>query len=146
LREITWYENSVDLVQFNPSLFNVYYVPIPDEEAPTLEDLEKALVWVSDLINAGKKVLVHCRFGIGRTGTLVAAYLMSKGYSLRAAIRKMKDTPSLPMGLNQWDLLDRYTEKLGVSKADVPEHQAEIEQPSESFFKKWEAMLDWFKE
>jgi hypothetical protein len=34
---------------------------------------------------------------------------------------------------------------LGVSKADVPELQAEIEQPSESFFKKWEAMLDWFK-
>jgi hypothetical protein len=99
---------------------------------------------VTDRINAGKKVLVHCRFGIGRTGTFVAAYLMSMGHSLRAAIRKMKHTPSLPMGLNQLDLLDRYTEKLGVSKADVPELQAEIEQPSESFFKKWETMIDWF--
>ena len=57
----------------------------------------------------------------------------------------MKHTPSIPMSRNQWDLLDRYTEKLGVSKAGVPELQEEIEQPSDSFFKKWEAMLDWYK-
>ena len=125
--------------------FDVYYLPIADEEPPTLEELEKALVWVADCINADKKVLVHCRFGIGRTGTFVAAYLMSKGHPIKAAIRKMKHTPSMPMSRNQWDLLDRYTEKLGVSNAGVPELQEEIEQPSDSFFKKWEAMLDWYK-
>ena len=57
----------------------------------------------------------------------------------------MKHTPSLPMSRNQLDLLERYTKKLGVSKADVPELQEEIEQPADSFFKKWEAMLDWNK-
>jgi protein tyrosine/serine phosphatase len=126
--------------------FDVYHIPIADEEAPTLEDLEKGLVWVADRINSGKKVLVHCRFGIGRTGTFVAAYLMRKGYNLKAAIRKMKHTPSIPMSRSQWDLLDRYSEKLGVSKAGVPEIEEEFEQPSDSFFRKWEAMLDWFKE
>ena len=126
--------------------FDVYYVPIADEEAPTLEELEKALAWVADCIKAGKKVLVHCRFGIGRTGTFVAAYLMNKGHSLRAAIRLMKHTPSLPMSRKQWNLLDRYSEQLGVSRTGVPALQDEIEQPSDSFFKKWEAMLDWFKE
>ena len=36
-------------------------------------------------------------------------------------------------------------EKLGVSKAGLAEIQEEIEPPSDSFFKKWEAMLDFFK-
>lgn len=126
--------------------FDVYYVPITDEEAPGMEDLEKALAWVADFIHNGKKVLVHCRFGIGRTGTFVAAYLMSKGHSLKAALNKMKHTPSIPMSRNQWDLLDQYSEKLGVSKERVPELQEEIEPPADSFFKKWEAILDWFKE
>jgi len=126
--------------------FDVYYIAIPDEEAPSLEELEKALAWVADCINSGKKVLVHCRFGIGRTGTFVTAYLMNMGHSLKAAIRKIKHTPSIPMSRNQWNLLEGYSEKLGVSRADLPELQEEIEQPSDSFFKKWEAMLDFFKE
>ena len=125
--------------------FDVYYVPVPDEEAPALEDLEKALAWVTDYINLGKKVLVHCRFGIGRTGTFVAAYLMSQGHSLKAAIRKMKHTPSMPMSSNQWNLLEQYSEKLGVSKAGVIVLQEEVDQPTDSFFKKWEAMLNFFK-
>ncbi|MGD8286254.1 MAG: hypothetical protein PVG08_19205 [Desulfobacterales bacterium] len=40
----------------------------------------------------------------------------------------MKHTPSIPMSRNQWDLFDRYIEKLGVSKAGVAELQDEIEQ------------------
>jgi protein-tyrosine phosphatase len=110
--------------------FDVYYVPIPDEEAPALEDLEKALAWVADCIYSGKKVLVRCRFGIGRTGTFVAAYLMSKGHRLKSAIRKMKHTPSIPMSRDQWDLLECYAEKLGVSKSGAAELQEEIEPPN----------------
>ena len=125
--------------------FEVYFVPVVDEEAPVMEDLEEAVAWIVDRLQFGSKVLVHCRFGIGRTGTLVAAYLMSRGHSLKAAIRKMKHTPSIPMSRNQWAMLDRYSEKLGISASGVPELQEGIEPPSDSFFKKWEAMLDFFK-
>ena len=125
--------------------FEVYFVPVVDEEAPVMEDLEEAVAWIVDRLQFGSKVLVHCRFGIGRTGTFVAAYFMNMGQSLKAAIRKIKHTPAIPMSRNQWDLLERYAEKLGVSRAGFPELQKEIEQPSDAFFQKWETMLDFFK-
>ena len=56
--------------------FEVYYFPIADERAPDMEDIKKAFAWLDDVINQDQKVLVHCRFGIGRTGTFVIAYLL----------------------------------------------------------------------
>jgi len=50
------------------------------------------------------------------------------------------------MSRNQWKLLERYADKLGVSKANVAALKEAPEQPSDSFFKKWEAMLDFYKE
>ncbi|MBT8367180.1 MAG: hypothetical protein KJP23_21005 [Deltaproteobacteria bacterium] len=46
---------------------------------------------------------------------------LAVGYAPRShndltAIRKMKHTPSIPMSRNRWDLLDRYSEKLRISK------------------------------
>ena len=48
--------------------FNTYYLPVLDEGAPTIHDLEQALDWMTAQMSTGGKVLVHCRFGIGRTG------------------------------------------------------------------------------
>jgi protein-tyrosine phosphatase len=39
--------------------FEVYHLPIPDEEAPDHEDLETALGWLDEAVYLGKKVLIH---------------------------------------------------------------------------------------
>jgi len=93
--------------------FEVYYLPIVDENAPDIGELEKALNWLDKTIGMGKKVLVHCRFGIGRTGTFVTAYIIRKeSCSLKAASKKMKGSRSCPSTYNQWKMLKKYKKKL----------------------------------
>jgi protein-tyrosine phosphatase len=91
--------------------FQVYFFPIPDEEAPDLQELEKALDWLDECLYLGKKVLVHCRHGIGRTGTVVNAYLLRKGLGHKLAGRKLKGLKSQPVNFNQWWFLRKYGKK-----------------------------------
>jgi protein-tyrosine phosphatase len=94
--------------------FEVYYLPIPDECAPDLEDIEKALAWLDEATYSGKKILVHCRHGIGRTGTFVTSYLLRKGLSLKVASKKLKKTRANPTNYCQWKFLKKYEKKQGA--------------------------------
>ena len=71
--------------------FDVYYFPIADECAPDVAAMERAFEWLDNTIAAGRKVLVHCRFGVGRTGTFVTAYLMKNGLDkwLKSVVRSL---------------------------------------------------------
>jgi hypothetical protein len=94
--------------------FEVYFFPIPDEEAPDLQKLEKALDWLDECLYLGKKVLIHCRHGIGRTGTVVTAYLLRKGLGHKLAGKKLKGLRSQPANFNQWWFLRKYGKKEGT--------------------------------
>jgi protein-tyrosine phosphatase len=39
--------------------FEVYHLPIPDEDAPDQDDLEAALAWLDEAVYLGKNVLIH---------------------------------------------------------------------------------------
>ena len=92
--------------------FDVYYLPITDECAPDMEAMEAAIEWVDSTVALGRKVLVHCRFGIGRTGTFVTAYLMKNGLDMKAAAKALKHTTANPSQYCQWKLLRSYKKKL----------------------------------
>lgn len=88
--------------------FEVYYLPVPDEEAPELTELDRALSWLDEAIYLGKKVLIHCRHGIGRTGTVLNAYLLRRGLGHKLAGKKLKGLKSKPANFDQWWTIRKF--------------------------------------
>ena|SRR6476661_4230413 len=54
------------------------HLRVEDYGAPTLEELDNTVNFMKKQINNQKPVLVHCAAGKGRTGTILAAYLLKE--------------------------------------------------------------------
>jgi len=93
--------------------FEVHYLPLDDEEAPGLIELEKTLEWLDEAIYLGKKVLIHCRHGIGRTGTVLNAYLLRRGLGHKLAGKALKRLKSKPANFVQWRTIRKYGKQSG---------------------------------
>jgi len=100
--------------------FEVHYLPLEDEEAPGLIELEKALEWLDEAIYLGKKVLIHCRHGIGRTGTVLNAYLLRRGLGHKLAGKALKKLKSKPANFVQWRTVRKYGKKSGMLSVREP--------------------------
>jgi Fe-S-cluster containining protein/protein tyrosine phosphatase (PTP) superfamily phosphohydrolase (DUF442 family) len=121
--------------------FEVYYLPIPDESAPDMADMEDALAWLDEAIYLGKKILVHCRHGIGRTGTFVTSYLLRKGLGLKIAGKKLKGTRANPTNYSQWRLLKKYSKKSGILKIREPSLENNHVVDLSIYFTEYEALV-----
>lgn len=121
--------------------FEVYYLPVHDNEAPSETSLEKGLDWLDEAIYLGKKVLVHCRHGIGRTGTFVAAYLLRRGFGLKLAKQQLKNTRAEHSSFAQWWLLRKYGKKSGRLTIREPSLENRNIVDLGPFFQDYESLL-----
>ncbi len=70
-------------------LFSVH-VPIEDFQAPSLEQIEAVLSTVEKAQTRKMGVAIHCRAGLGRTGTILACYFVRQGMGASTAIAKVR--------------------------------------------------------
>jgi len=65
--------------------------PIPDFSPPTIEQMNRILKLIYENEKRGDKILIHCGAGLGRTGTVLACYLVSKRVDAQHAIEKVRN-------------------------------------------------------
>ncbi len=68
----------------------VVHVPVVDMEAPTQEQLDRALSAIQRAHGHHMGVAVHCTAGLGRTGVILACYFVSKGMTAKNAIARVR--------------------------------------------------------
>jgi atypical dual specificity phosphatase len=66
------------------------HLPVRDFTAPTPEQLALGVAEIERSLREGKTVAVHCGGGLGRTGTLLACYLVSRGLTTVDAIARVR--------------------------------------------------------
>ncbi len=72
---------------FGPPLLQAYlWLPVPDHTEPPPEQLLIGVQFIDAAVKSKQRVLVHCKMGIGRSPTMVAAYLVWRGSSIDSAI------------------------------------------------------------
>jgi atypical dual specificity phosphatase len=67
------------------------HLPIADRKAPTPAEMDMLVGRMRELMDNGKVLAVHCLAGLGRTGTILAAYLVKeKGMSAQGALNQIR--------------------------------------------------------
>jgi atypical dual specificity phosphatase len=109
-RLITLTEQDLDQdVLHRHDLSNIH-LPILDHEAPSIGQTHMLLVRMQKMLEAGEVVAVHCKAGLGRTGTILAAWLIRDGgLSADGAMAKLRRIePGFIQSSIQEEFLHRY--------------------------------------
>jgi len=88
--------------------------PIPDMTSPDVDALAGLVDWMREVTEQGGRVVAHCEAGFGRTGTLLAAYLVGEGWSSERAIAQVRRLrPGSIETAGQERVVHEYAERLG---------------------------------
>jgi hypothetical protein len=107
-----------DALVYESAGFAFLCLPVPDGGAPTMEQAAKFVRFVTEQRAAQRAVAVHCEAGLGRTGTLLATYLIAQGSGAAAAIERVRTVERVAVETaRQIQFLEQYAERVQTHAA-----------------------------
>jgi atypical dual specificity phosphatase len=98
-------ETEAWLEEYREAGFKTYHIPIDDYHAPTIEQIHKSI----EIISKDQPIYIHCHAGLGRAGTIAAAWLIHSGTPPIDAIRIVRQLrPGAVEVDDQFDALLEY--------------------------------------
>jgi hypothetical protein len=98
-----------------------YRHPITDQSIPregaVMASIQNRL---RERLDAGRKLYVHCRAGIGRTGTVIGCFLVEEGLQGKAAVRELNRLWQQSARSSSWPTVPQTEEQAEYIRAWSP--------------------------
>ncbi|MGD1995215.1 MAG: dual specificity protein phosphatase family protein [Anaerolineae bacterium] len=102
--------------------FTYRHIPIADETAPSQAQIDQFVRFVDEMLAQRRGVLAHCAGGYGRTGTMLACYLVSQGWGAEEAMTevRVRRPGSIAPRAQQASVIE-YASRLARAKDEIRE-------------------------